>query len=349
MITASKKSLEYFTTSFGPYPHDHLRIVEVPNDFGLTAASLAGTIAFSESWGFIRRVRRRDIDVVTAVIAHEVAHQWWNHQLIGGDVQGATLIAEGLSEYSALMVMEREFGSAKMHRYLQFELDSYLASRVREQTVEMPLLYVENQPYIHYNKGSLVLYALKDYVGEDAINGALRRFLDANAFQQPPYTTSLELVGYLREVVPAEFEYLIEDMFETITIFDISIDDATFYVQEDGTYRVTVRVHGRKLRSDGRGFESEVPISDWIDIGVFGEREPGVGDLGKVLFLEKRRVTETNTTFDLIVEGRPTRVGIDPYNKLIDRNPKDNVKRASERASPGRVGDLPGTNAPGGI
>ena len=60
-------------------------------------------------------------------------------------------------------------------------------------------------------------------------------------------------------------------------------------------------------------------------------------------------MTETNTTFDLIVEGRPTRVGIDPYNKLIDRNPKDNVKRASERASPGRVGDLPGTNAPGGI
>ncbi|MEZ4428070.1 MAG: hypothetical protein R3A51_10340 [Nannocystaceae bacterium] len=34
-----------------------------------------------------------------------------------------------------------------------------------EQLKEMPLLYVENQPYIHYCS-SVVMYALREYIGE---------------------------------------------------------------------------------------------------------------------------------------------------------------------------------------
>ena len=41
----------------------------------------------------------------------------------------------------------------------------------------MPLALVESQQYIHYNKGALAMYALRDYVGEERVNGALRAFL----------------------------------------------------------------------------------------------------------------------------------------------------------------------------
>ena len=329
LIETTKISLDYFTVHFGPYQHRQVRIIEVPNYIGLTAFSLASTIPFSESWGFILKVNRRDIDMVSYVTAHEVAHQWWNHQVIPADVQGATLISETLSQYSALMVMENMFGPAEVRRFLEFELDQYLDGRSREQVAEMPLVLVENQPYIHYHRGALIMYALKDYVGEDAINRALRRFLEATSFRGPPYTNSLQLLEYIRDEVPAELQYLIEDMFETITLFDSRVTEAGYRQLDDGRYRVTLRVTARKLRADGRGMETEIPIADWIDIGVFGDEE--------VLFLEKLRITEPDVCFEVLVDGLPVEAGIDPYNMLIDRVTSDNTTNVSEMPDSGEL------------
>jgi ABC-type transport system involved in multi-copper enzyme maturation permease subunit len=327
MLEAAKHSLEYFTAEFGPYPHNQLRILEVPNYIGLTAMSLAETIPFSESWGFTSRIGERDLDMVTYVTAHEVSHQWWNHQVIPGDVQGATFISETLSQYSALMVMERIFGADHVREFLKWELDQYLEGRSRERLREMPLVLVENQPYIHYNKGSLIMYALRDYIGEDAVNSALRRFLEAQAFRGPPYVNSLELLRYLSEVTPPQYAHLIEDMFQTITLFDNRVAKAVVSEQENGEYLVRIEVVSRKLRADGRGVETAIPVDDWIDVGVFGEAEDGSET---VLFLEKRRITATEQVFEIVVKEPPNRVGIDPYNKLVDRDSNDNVKSVSQ-------------------
>jgi aminopeptidase N len=124
------------------------------------------------------------------VTAHEVAHQWWAHQVIGALVQGVTMLDETFAQYSALMVQEQEYGKAKMRKFLKFELDRYLRDRAAEVVEEMPLALVENQPYIHYRKGSIVTYALKDYLGEDVVNRTLARYDHDKAFQQPPYTTT---------------------------------------------------------------------------------------------------------------------------------------------------------------
>ena len=75
---------------------------------------------------------------------------------IGADAQGSTVLSETLAQYSALMVMEHEFGAANMRKFLEYELDGYLTGRSVERQREMPLELVENQPYIHYNKVSLV-------------------------------------------------------------------------------------------------------------------------------------------------------------------------------------------------
>ncbi|MCP4656658.1 MAG: hypothetical protein GY856_14695, partial [bacterium] len=194
MIDTVKKSLDYFTVQYGPYPHRQLRLLEIPRYHGETAVSLANTIPFSEAAGFIIRPRASDVDMMAFFTAHEVAHQWWNHQVIGAGVQGATMIAEAMSEYSALMVMEKLRGPEHVRHLLKYELDRYLEYRSRDPIGEMPLLLVEDQAYIHYYKGSLVMYALQDYIGEEALNQALRRFLEAQTFQGPPYVTSPELL-----------------------------------------------------------------------------------------------------------------------------------------------------------
>src|SRR6185437_5605301 len=129
----------------------------------------------------------KDIDYPYYVTAHEVAHQWWAHQVVGADVQGATMLSETLAQYSALMVMKHRYGDAKMKRFLKYELDAYLIGRATERKAEQPLYRNEDQPYIHYRKGSLAMYALQDYIGEDAVNRALASFVHKWAFRGPPY------------------------------------------------------------------------------------------------------------------------------------------------------------------
>ena len=331
MIDAVKKSLDYLTSQFSPYQHRQVRIVEFPRYAGF-AQSLPNTIPYSESVGFIAKLDEEDdaaIDYVFYVTAHEVAHQWWAHQVIGGNVQGSTVLSETMSQYAALMIMEREYGREQMRRFLKYELDSYLRARGGELLEELPLLLVENQGYIHYRKGSLVMYALRDTIGEEALNAALKRYVEAVRFQEPPYTYSREFLSFVREAVPPEMESIIEDLFETITLYDNRLVAASHEPGPDGTWVVTLEVESRKFRADGEGVETEIPVDDSIDIAVFGDREPGASPDGKLLALEKRRIDAAETVFEIVVSEEPRRAGIDPFTKLIDRNPDNNVANVS--------------------
>ncbi|MEW6367528.1 MAG: M1 family aminopeptidase [Acidobacteriota bacterium] len=328
MIDSVKKSLDYFTANFSPYQHRQVRIVEFPR-YARFAQSFPNTIPYSESIGFITDLRDPEaIDYVFYVTAHEVAHQWWAHQVIGGNVQGATLMSESLAQYAALMVMEKEYGADRMRKFLKYELDRYLKGRGRELIEELPLYLVENQPYIHYNKGSLTMYALRDYAGEQALNGALAGYVRAAAFQQPPYTNSIEFLSFIRPVVPDRLAAIVRDMFETMTLFDNRAAEVAVHRRGDGTYRVALTVSARKFRADGKGKETEIPINDWVDIAVLGEKEVGDRKEEFPLYIEKKLITQPSSTFEIIVDQPPAKAGIDPYNKLIDRNGDDNVKEA---------------------
>src|SRR3546814_3449556 len=102
MIESAKKSLDYYTRECSPYQFRQLRILEFPG-YSTFAQAFAGTVPYSESIGFIADLRDEDdIDYVFYVTAHEVAHQWWAHQVVGANVQGATMLSESLAQYSAL-------------------------------------------------------------------------------------------------------------------------------------------------------------------------------------------------------------------------------------------------------
>ena len=325
MIDATKKSLEYFTEHFGPYQHRQLRILEFPR-YRTFAQSFPNTIPFSAAIGFIADTTDPDdIDYVFYVTAHEVAHQWWAHQVIGGNVQGSTLLSETLAQYSALMVQEKEYGREYMKKFLKYELDRYLRGRGGERIKEMPLVLVENQPYIHYYKGSVVLYALREYIGEERLNGALARFVRDHRFEEPPYTSSRELVSYIREVTPEPLQYVIDDGLESITLYDNEAREARVSPTEDGRYRVELVVDSRKLRADELGVEHEVELDDLIPIGVFGEALVDGETEETTLYLEMHRIREARTELEIVVDERPVRAGIDPRILLIDRNPDDNV------------------------
>ena len=328
MIKGIKKSLDYYTKNFSPYQHRQVRILEFPR-YATFAQSFPNTIPFSEGIGFIAKVNDADplsIDYPFYVTAHEVGHQWWAHQVIGGNVQGSTLMSETMAQYSALMVMEKEFGKPAMKKFLKYEMRNYLRGRTLEGKKELPLMLCENQQYIHYNKGSIIMYALKDYIGEDSLNAALRKYIKKVAYQEPPYTNSIEFISYLRAATPDSLKYIINDMFETITMYENKTTKCSYTKTKDGKYSVKISVESKKFRADSLGKMKEILVADWVDIGVFGSKEVNGKKTDTELYLQKRKITKDKMDFEIIVNELPVKVGIDPYNKLIDRTPDNNTK-----------------------
>lgn len=327
MLASSKAGLDYFQANFSPYQFQQFRIMEFPR-YRTFAQSFSNTVPYSEGIGFIQRiVKKNDIDFTYFVTAHELAHQWWGHQLIGANVQGSNMMSETLAEYSALMVMKQKYGSDKMHRFLRHELDTYLRGRGGEVRHEPPLALVQREPYVWYQKGGQIMYTLADYIGEDKVNLALHNFLteyryaNATNTQTAPYPDSRQFVAALRAQTQPELQYLIDDGFESIVLYDNKAVSATATPTADHKYKVILTVQARKVKADGNGNESPMPLNDYIEIGVF----KGPKDEEQPLYLQKKRLTQEQNTFEIIVDEKPTRAGIDPYNKLIDRIADDNM------------------------
>ena len=329
MMNSLKKSLDYYTRNFGSYYHKEARIIEFPR-VARFAQAFPGTMPYSESIGFIANLNHPDdIDMVFYVVAHEMGHQWWAHQVIGANMQGATLLSETLAQYSALMVMEKEYGRDMMRKFLRYEMDRYLADRGKERQKEQPLLTVEvEQGYVHYRKGSLAMYYMKEMIGEEAVNRALRKLIHQYAYAPPPYPVSWALVDALREETPPQLQYLLKDLFEDITIFSNRTVGAKAQKRADGKYDVTLEIETRKFKADPKGNETEVPVNDWIEIGAFAKPEKDK-KYGKTLYRQRVHMTGKKSAQTFTVDELPDQAGVDPFVLLIDRVPDDNVKKVT--------------------
>jgi ABC-2 type transport system permease protein len=336
MLASSRAGLDYFQAHFSPYQFAQYRIMEFPR-YRSFAQSFPNTVPFSEGIGFIgRMVHKNDIDLTYFVTAHELGHQWWAHQLIGGQVQGSNMMSETLAQYSAYMVIQQKYGKDYMRKVLRHFLDRYLRGRSGEMRHEPPLALVQRETYVWYEKGGQILYTLADYIGEDKVDTALHNFLMqyryANANNQvdaaasshdaeQPYPDTRMLVDALFAQTPAELRYLVDDGFNRIVLYDNKALSAVSKKRPDGKYEVTLNVQARKVQADGNGVESPMPLSDYIDIGVFS----GTKDEPKPLYMKREKLTREHQTFTITVDRQPTLAGIDPYNKLIDRISDDNM------------------------
>ena len=351
MFKGVKASLAYNTKNYSPYQHKQVRIIEFPKTGGGFAQSFPNTIPYSEGVGFIAKVDDSEeggVDYPFAITVHELAHQWWAHQVIGADVLGATMLSESLSEYVSLKVLEHEHGKSKMRKFLKKQLDDYLRQRTLEKKREKPLMYNDGQPYIRYQKGSLIFYALSDYIGEDNLNNALKHYVEKVKFQEAPYTTSIEMVDFIKKATPDSLQYVIKDMFETITLYKNRIVNVSSTKLKNGKYQVDIEFNVSKYRNNEKGkkyygekvgdsisFKTEkmkkplysVPLADYIEVGIFGEKDTDGKKKETILYLQKHKITSINNKISIIVDQEPTEVGIDPLNKLIDTNSNDNRRK----------------------
>ncbi len=315
-----RASLDYYTNTFGPYPHRQIRIVEFPRYANL-AHAYPGTIAQAEATGWLTKVdQSRDFDLASMTVAREVARQWWGFQVMPAAVEGAPAVSEVLAQHGALMVMEKLYGMDMVRRFLWNTRIEYLNQRSKADHPEVPLLEVTNHANVVDQKGPLVMYALRQYVGEGPLNAALRRLVAAHGSGHPPFATSRDLYRELKGATPPEYHYLLQDLLETITLWNLRTTAIAAEPSGNGAWRVTLDIEAQKLRSDGSGKETEVPMNDFVDIGVYGD---AVAD---PLYLQKHRIRSGRQRISVVVKGTPARAGVDPQLLLIDRNWSDNLR-----------------------
>ncbi|GAA4452309.1 M1 family aminopeptidase [Nibrella saemangeumensis] len=329
-VASIKASMDYFNQNFSPYQYRQMRILEFPRYAGF-AQSFPNTVPYSESFGWMADFRNPDkTDYAYYITAHEVAHQWWGHQVMPSNTRGANQISESMAEYSSLMVLKKTYGEDVMQNRLKYSLDRYLRGRSNEDKFEETLLDNDTRAYVWYDKGSLVLYGLQDLIGEARLNKALKDYVQKAAFrQQPPFTTSREWYSFIQAATPDSLRYYLKDSFETITLYENRITKAESQPMQNDQYKVKLTVQTKKLYYDKGGKEtSQSKDRDLIEIGIFGpDTKNEKGMTRKVpLYLKKHWLAPGEHTLEFVVKGKPAKAGIDPYNKLIDRVSDDNVK-----------------------
>jgi aminopeptidase N len=333
MLDALAVSLDRYQASWGPYPFDHVRIVEYPG-YASNAQAFAGTIPYSETYGFIADFRQPEtIDHVTATTAHELAHQYWGNQVVGADMEGSSVLTETLANYAAIDILRTLGGEHQIRRALRFTLNRYLGGRAAYGSVnEPPLARVETESWIAYQKGALVMHLLQKRLGEDAVSSALRTLLARYRFKGAPYPRSLDLVEALRaEAQSDEDQQLITDLFERVVLYDLKVGEPTAVRRADGKWDVTVPVEAKKYDVDRRGLETETPLAERIEVGLFTAM-PGSDafDAKDVIVMERRPLRSGAQVLTFVTDRKPTHAGIDPYIYYIDRNTSDNVGQLAD-------------------
>jgi hypothetical protein len=214
-----------------------------------------------------------------------------------------------------------------MRRFLNYNLFQYLMGRGVDPEGERPLAQVRPyQDYVAYRKGAIAMYALKDAIGEAAVNRALARFIRDYAYKSDPYPIAADLIRLLRAEAGPKHRRLVTDLLEKIVLWDLAVTRSSATETGDGIWLVRVDVRARKLESNSEGEEKEVPLDQAIDVGLFAADPSTPSFTAKdVIALEKRRIASGAQTVEFVVDRKPAYVGINPYLKLIEREISDNV------------------------
>jgi aminopeptidase N len=325
MLATATRSLDMFGERFGPYPHRHLRIAELPSHWGFGAFALPGLIVWPEDRGFLTdESRSGEVDLITRRLAHEVSHQWWGHQLYPARVEGGTMLVETLAKYSEMLVMEAAGGPGRLPPLLRFERETYLLSRVNTSFPEPPLMRVVDLEHVYYSKGSIVMGAMRDLIGEDALNRALRRLLREHGATDPPATTPDLLAALHAEAAP-EHHALIDEWVREVSFVELRVEAASAQGLPDGRYRVTATVLGRKTFDPAGGVKpTEVPLDEMIDVAVYAEHPLSTDAAPLYAGKHRLRTGQTEVTFE--VSGRPGFISLDPFERRIEAERADNVR-----------------------
>lgn len=334
LLAGLETSIAYCSKAFGELEHDTLRLVEFPLTYGTYATLNGNLIPYSEAL-FMADIKADGSDAFNLpffAAAHEVAHYWWGHRVDPANVRGGRMITEGISEYLGIKALAQHFGPQYAQEFIAKMQRRYLRGRTQTGT-ERPLIYAGlNDEYLNYRKASIAFYALSQYLGEAAFTKILTDFEKAKRHTLPPYPTSLDFIDAISVAAADSFQYLIDDYFKHITLYDNEIKEVEITQRPDGQYTVDLTYRISKFRASAQGEryyadagqdsltnatgQHSLPLQDYIRIGLYGG-QTSTGEL-PVIQLSQQLVIQQENQLQLIVKEKPETIILDPQHLLID-------------------------------
>ncbi len=180
------------------------------------------------------------------VVAHGVARGWWGMQVAPAEVEGSGLLDVSLETYSAMRVVEEALGPEHLRRYLLSMREGLGPPRIRAA----PPLLRATDSFSYSRKGPFALYAMREYIGKDRVDDALRSLLKKHGSGAPPLPTSLDLYRELQAVTPDSYQYLLRDLFEKNTFWELATEPS--HGEADRSRRLAGDTRSASAQTGGR-------------------------------------------------------------------------------------------------
>jgi ABC-2 type transport system permease protein len=324
MMRSALASLEYYTEQFGPYPYSHLTIIEHPAAPGTGMHADASMIYYGQSYPYWIPKNEHSLDFPYAVMGHEMGHQW---TLPYAFVEGLPFLSEGIAWYYGIMLMKETREPEQTRKLMSFMRQPYPHAPIRRGE---PLLRALD-PYLAYKRGPLTMYALSEYAGSDRVNSALQTLVTKSKSPDASRVSTLDLYRELRAVAPDSLQNFLHDLFEVNTLWQFETNQVTAVKTGADQWTVTLNVKAKKIVYDSAGVITEVPMDEWIPIGVFAERKSGSDELSNSLYLQKHRIRSGDQKIIATVTGKPILGGIDPHHLLDweEKEDDDNIEEVT--------------------
>lgn len=324
ILEVMEQTLIYCQDAFGDYHMDELRLLEIPGHWPMGGYAAPGNIGLVEDRAFLTDLRdTATFDVVTKRVAHEVAHQWFGHQLTPYNGAGGGFLVESTAKYLECIIQEQRQGKHQLRTLIKEEMSRYFRQRNRAVVPEPPLNLVDGQNYLSYSKGAVVMNAIRDLLGEQALNEALRYLFDHHAYPKPKASMADFEAQLFARATPAQQEQL-KDWLSRITIYDTKILSSSFTKLSGGEYEVLLEVEAHKSELKN-GALVEVPMEEMVNIGLLQQHPDELVRFSEQDHYAKYMIKSGVQEIRCQVDHLPKYVSLDPYLHLLDKNIYDNT------------------------
>jgi ABC-2 type transport system permease protein len=321
VMNALADALIYGHHHFSPYTASQLTLAEIPHYKG-AATAYPGVIFSAEAITFLADYTNpTHINQSYVLYTHEVAHQWWANQLVPNRGPGYAMLTESLAKYTEYMLLEKRFGKMHLRQFLKQEHDLYFLDHQSENN-ELPLVKTFDQNYVHYQKGGLIFYAVKEMIGEQALNKVLKEFIQRHRVSMIAARPE-DLVADLLKVVPDEQKSTIKDFFTQVVTYTLAVKVVGVKKIANEQYQVDLRINADK---NIRQKTTKEPLYLTIDLAFFDQIERDWNKDLKPFYLRKQVLKDGTNELSVILKQKPKVVSIDPYAYLLDTNLEDNME-----------------------
>ncbi|HEY4492062.1 MAG TPA: M1 family metallopeptidase, partial [Acidobacteriota bacterium] len=202
VLDSAVQALEYYEKNFGPYPYTELDVVEAPLYGGAGGVEFPGIVTISSMlYRDVTPDAQDDLlkkliadnptfdQLIEFVVAHEVAHQWWN-AVVGSNSKQFPFIDEAMANFSAILYFEHYYGrqAAENQMALQMKVNYQLHRLLggSDQPVQQPASSFKGAleySAIVYGKGALYFDHLRSLIGDAAFFAVMRKYYDSYWFR----------------------------------------------------------------------------------------------------------------------------------------------------------------------